>query len=71
MISDETPNELCMLNQLQTLISTSSKIMQLMSLAPAATWAFADMETFGPICAIRPQAGKLNTWNMTRLKQVN
>jgi hypothetical protein len=33
-----------------TIISTASRIMQLISLAPAPTRAFADIETFGPIC---------------------
>lgn len=33
-----------------TIISTSSRIMQLISLAPAPTRAFADIETLGPIC---------------------
>lgn len=37
----------------QTLISTPSRIMQLISLAPAPIRAFADMETLGPICSIR------------------
>ena len=33
-----------------TIISTSSRIMQLISLAPAPTRALADIETLGPIC---------------------
>lgn len=33
-----------------TIISTSSRMMQLISLAPAPMRAFADIETLGPIC---------------------
>jgi hypothetical protein len=38
-----------------TLISTSSKMMQLISLTPAPTRTFAEMETLGPICSRKKQ----------------
>lgn len=37
--------------QLSTLISTSSKMMQLISLTPAPTRTFAEIDTLGPICS--------------------
>lgn len=47
-----------------TLISTSSRTIQFMSLAPAPIRAFADIDTPGPICSIR--LTKVNLHNMSR-----